>query len=127
VAHPDKVRKFFAASEMEGMLTMTVQGTLEQMRLDQLLKGKAEAVEMNSILAQFISRIQNEFMDRMVRLVGEEFTDADMDELIAFHSSPVAKKLRGWLPELQSEMVTYFSDSETRFEGIILEIIEARN
>lgn len=121
MATPRKVNEYMIVTQVEPNYRLMVQGCLQQVSLDALCKGNHEGALLIEIQIKFQDRILGDLVELMRKLMGELFTDEELDELMAFHSRPVAQKIREQIPIVQQEALNMFSTLDQ--ERILKEIL----
>ena len=119
MATPRKIREYVEATDVPQLVLLLTETMREHGSTN---SGEYESDTEAAIEAEFTRRLQEMMFSVTYRILGEEFTDAELDELIAFVKSPVAKKARELMPMIQGEMLTMLSDKKPEIDRMMKEI-----
>ena len=100
---------------------LLVQGFLQQFSLDMLCKGDREGALFAEVQSRLQDRLQTKILDMMGRLVGELFTDDELDQLIVVYKMPVSQKVRESVPIMQREVLNLLGSLD--FDRLAKEIM----
>lgn len=119
-----KVNEYLVASDSEENYRMLTQGTMGQMAAKLSIDGQMDASFIAQVQEKLYERTHMRIMEHGAGLIGEMFTDEDLDQLIAFNQLPVAAKFREVMPQMQQEMVAFLVDGNLVTEAMIEEIFD---
>lgn len=110
----DKIREFFKASGTVDGLVNVVEKANEFMLAQTAGDYPPDMIEeiqvLNNKYMALVKGRLDEFTEKFVNLYAEYYTEEDMDALLAFYASPVAKKSREVTEQLLNRSIEISAD-----------------
>lgn len=117
-----KVQELMQAMDMQA----TGKATLNMM-FDQLKKMPLASGTADNFWDNFIKEIDyNEFIEMYIPIYQKHFTDAEIDELIAFYNSPIGKKFVAKTPYITSESMAAGQEWGMKVATKVMEKLQKR-
>ena len=124
MATPRKAREFVVATEMEANYSLIVEAMMGNLALDQMIRGDKKGVLITKVSAALIERLRSTLIDALMKIIAEQFSDDELDQLIVNYRLPVHAKLRALFPEITQDVTAMFSDGRIDIQTMVKEFIE---
>lgn len=124
MAQPKKVREFLTVAHFDEIYMLMSKGLYEQIAVERMIVRDKDGVLTARVLSTVMGQLKDLVVDYLTTIYGQLFTDDEIDQLIAFHSSPTMKKLREAMPEIQQAFVFFLSDQLPTIEKVIDQVLE---
>ena len=124
MAQPSKVREFLKSPNTEEDFLAMGKVVADHLAAALLASSDKKGYVMAQVMSKFWEHIGPLMHEQVTKLIGEQFTDDDLDQIAAYRSSPVAKKAREAIPQFQQQLSTFLIDNEKEMRRTIAEILD---
>ena len=122
MASPEKVNEFLEKSRIITNTSSMRDMMFSRVYVELLKEGDENAGEYCEFEKRKSEFLTQKTVDLMSKYFEKNFTDEEMDELIAIYSSPIYKRLTEALPSLMTNLLDYIEEHEKELEEEILSI-----
>lgn len=122
MASEEKIREFLEKSEIIKTTSSLKDMVFSRMYLELMKDGDENAGEYCEFEKRKSDFLTQKTVNFMAKFFENNFTDEEIDELIAIHSSPTYKRLTESLPSLMTNLFDYMEEHEKEVEEEIRSI-----
>jgi hypothetical protein len=124
MATREKVQEFFAAADLENQCTILTQQITCQLGAYIAKEDEMEAKKFVACQQRMYNMVKDELYGFIVSKYMLHFTDSEIDELIAIHTSPVYKRLMSLAPTMMMEVMEFMMQNEDVFKQEMARIVQ---
>jgi hypothetical protein len=119
MATPLKVREFLNTAGTETVFLAIGKVAAKLLATSLLASNDIEASMTAKIIAAFCEQLEPLMQEQVTKFIGEQFTDDDLAQIIAYRTSPVGQKAQEAVPQFQHQMATYLEDNAGELQRIM--------
>ncbi len=120
-ASVDKAKQLINLVKMDQMLDQQIEASIQQLT-KQMPEFENHKEELYNLFNEMLNK--DEYTKFVTKLLADNFTEAEIEELIKFYKSPIGQKTLSKMPVITQESIVYMHEMMNKNKDKFLELIQ---